>query len=105
MIGREQTKNRRVNGVMNVAKPVKMMILETCPYCAQAFQMIEELKNAKPRYRAVGIEVIDEEKEPDKIKGYEYWYVPTFFVDGVKAHEGVPTLEKVEQVFIQALKD
>ncbi|MEM1484243.1 thioredoxin family protein [Oscillospiraceae bacterium PP1C4] len=87
-----------------MSKHVKMMILETCPYCKQAFQMIEELKSKHPEYQAVKIEVIEESKEPDKIKGYQYWYVPTFFVDGEKIHEGVPTLEKVERVFLEALK-
>lgn len=84
-------------------KPVKMMVLDSCPYCQQAFQMMEELRQAHPEYRTVEIEVIEENREPEKIEGYEYWYVPTFFVDGVKVHEGVPTMEKVEHVFQEAL--
>ena len=33
----------------------------------------------------------------------DYWYVPTYFVDGVKLLEGVPTKEKVEAVLRAAL--
>ncbi|MEF9920640.1 MAG: thioredoxin family protein [Erysipelotrichaceae bacterium] len=85
-------------------KHVKMMMLETCPHCKNAFRMMEELKAKHPQYNEVEIEVIEEQKEEEKTKGYDYWYVPTFFVDNVKIHEGVPTLDKIEQVFIEALK-
>ena len=87
-----------------MAKAVKMMVLDTCPYCKQAFQMLDELKRKNPEYRKVGIEVIEEEREPEKTEGYDYWYVPTFFVDGRKIMEGVPTLGQVEKVLQEALK-
>ena len=85
-------------------KTVKRRLLDDCPYCHQAFSMMEKLCREHEEYRAVDIEVIEESKEPEKIKGYNYWYVPTYFVDNVKIHEGVPTLEKVEEVYRQALK-
>ena len=50
------------------------------------------------------VEVIEENREAGKTQGYDYWYVPTFFVDDVKVHEGVPTKDKVERVFTEALK-
>ena len=87
-----------------MVKPVKMMILDTCPHCRRAFRMLEELKQKNPEYQKVNIEVIEEEKEPEKTKGYDYWYVPTFFVDGRKVMEGVPTVEMVEKVLREALK-
>jgi len=87
-----------------VPKPVKMMILDTCPYCRRAFEMMDQLRKQHPEYEKVQIEVIGESKEPEKTEGYDYWYVPTFFVDGRKILEGVPTLEKVEQVFQEALQ-
>lgn len=85
-------------------KPVKMMILEACPYCREAFRMMDELREKNPAYRDVEIEVIEESKEPEKVEGLDYWYVPTFFVGDVKILEGVPTIEKVEQVFQEALE-
>lgn len=84
-------------------KPVKMMVLDSCPYCRQALQMLDELKAECSAYRAVNIEVIEESREPEKTEGYDYWYVPTFFVDGVKILEGVPTKELVERVLQKAL--
>lgn len=93
--------SREVNH--KVPKPVKMMVLDTCPYCRQAFRMMEELKAAHPAYRDVDIEVIEESREPKKAEGYDYWYVPTFFVGSVKVLEGIPTPEKVERVFQEAL--
>lgn len=85
-------------------KPVKMMMLDSCPYCRQAFEMMDKLKAAHPEYNHVQIETIEESKEPEKVEGYDYWYVPTFFVGDQKIHEGVPTMDKVERVFQEALK-
>lgn len=87
-----------------MSKKVKMMILDTCPYCRQAFEMMDKLKTEHPEYQSVEIETIEESKEPEKIEGYDYWYVPTYFVGGKKVHEGVPTIEKVERVFQEALQ-
>ncbi len=81
-----------------------MMILEDCPYCHRAFAMMEELCLRHPEYKRVEIDVIDEEKEPERIKGYNYWYVPTYFVGGKKLLEGVPTIEAVENVLKAALE-
>ena len=80
-----------------------MMVLDTCPYCKQAFQMMEQLIQSHPEYAGVKIDVIEEQREPEKTEGYDYWYVPTFFVGGKKIMEGVPTLEKVDEMFREAL--
>lgn len=87
-----------------MAKAVKMMVLDGCPHCSNAFRMIEELKQEHPEYQNVDIEVIEEQREEEKTRGYDYWYVPTFFVDDVKIHEGVPTKDKVEAVFKEAIQ-
>jgi len=65
---------------------------------------MNELMNRRPEYREVKIEVIEELKEPEKTEAYDYWYVPTFFVEDVKVHEGVPTEQAVELVFKKALE-
>ncbi|MEA5004769.1 MAG: thioredoxin family protein [Christensenella sp.] len=87
-----------------MAKHVKMIMMDTCPHCRRAFELMDELKQEHPEYAQVDIETIDERHEPEKTRGYDYWYVPTFFVDDEKILEGVPSKEKVEQVFIEALK-
>lgn len=65
--------------------------------------MLEDLKQEHPEYSSIEIETIEENDEPEKTKGLDYWYVPTFFVDGIKLHEGVPTKDKVEEVLKAAL--
>ena len=87
-----------------MSKKVKMMMLDSCPYCKQAFKMMDKLQAQHPEYKNVDIDVIEERKEPEKIKGYDYWYVPTFFVGEQKILEGVPTMDGVEKVFLEALK-
>lgn len=86
-----------------MTKPVRMMILENCPHCRRAFQMMEELKAVHPEYEQVEIEVIDEARQPELAESLDYYYVPTFFVDGVKVHEGVPSMEAVDRMFREAL--
>ena len=84
-------------------KHVKMMYLRSCPYCAQAFDMVEALKAEHPEYASIEIETIEEREEEEKTQGYDYWYVPTYFVDDVKLHEGVPTKEAIENVLKNAI--
>lgn len=86
-----------------MSKDVKMMVLRSCPYCRQAFQIIEELKAEHPEYQQIAIEVIEEDKEPETANRYDYWYVPSFYVDGKKLHEGVPSKSKLDFVLSQAL--
>lgn len=84
-------------------KSALMFITSWWPYCKHALSWMEELKKEDSRYANVEIKVIDEEKEPDFAKQYDYYYVPTYFVDGVKVHEGVPSKEIVREVFEKAL--
>lgn len=86
-----------------MAKPIRMMVLANCPYCRQAFQMIEKLMELHPEYREVPLEVIDEQQHPEIADALDYYYVPTIFVDGQKRMEGVPSKEAVEQAFAEAL--
>ncbi len=86
-----------------MAKPVKMMMLDNCPHCKNALKMIDMLKKENSKYEEVEIELIEESKYPEKTEGYDYWYVPTFFVDDKKIHEGVPTVEAVREVFESAI--
>ena len=56
-----------------------------------------------PEYKDIELEVIDEVRHPDIANQYDYWYVPTYYVDGVKVHEGAATKKKVKKVFERAL--
>jgi len=81
-----------------------MFVTDWCPYCKKAFSIIEDLKNTNPQYENVEIKVIDKEREPDIAKQYDYYLVPTFYVDGVKLHEGVPSKDIILKVFEESLK-
>ena len=69
-------------------KHVKMMYLKSCPYCKQAFAMVDELKQLHKEYQDIEM---------------DYWYVPTYFVEGEKLLEGIPTKAKIEAVLKAAL--
>ena len=88
-----------------MAKKVQMMILKSCPYCIMAFEMMETLKKQNEKYGQVEVEVIQEDVFPEIANALDYYYVPTYFVDGKKIHEGVPTIDKVDAVFKEALRD
>lgn len=85
-------------------KKVLMMIQESCPYCRQALDMMDQLKETYPQYKDVELRIADENQESALADTLDYYYVPTYFVEGRKVHEGVPTLEKVQAVYEEALK-
>ncbi|MBA5851386.1 thioredoxin family protein [Clostridium sp. cel8] len=84
-------------------KQVYMFITSWCPYCSQALNWMNELKDENPEYSKVNIKIIDEEKNPEIAKLFDYYYVPTYFIDKKKVHEGVPSKEIIRKVFKEAL--
>ena len=68
-------------------KPVKLFYLQSCPFCKKALRYIEEAKAAHPELAAVNIEMIEESEQPDVADTFDYYYVPTFYVDGVKVQD------------------
>lgn len=86
-------------------KPVIMLTMQSCPYCKKAFQWMDELCEENDKYGAVEVKVIDENLQPEIAKQYNYYYVPTYFVDGEKVHEGVPTKEIIRSVFAKAVEE
>ncbi|WP_133627783.1 thioredoxin family protein [Fonticella tunisiensis] len=85
-------------------KQVIMFTMKSCPYCRQAFTWMEELKKENPEYSNIDINIIDETLNPDVASQYDYYYVPTYYVDGVKIHEGAATKEIIRTVFEKALR-
>ncbi|WP_418981790.1 glutaredoxin domain-containing protein [Alistipes sp.] len=85
-------------------KPVKLFYLKTCPFCKKALRYIEEAKAAHAELAAVEIEMIEESEQPDVADRFDYYYVPTFYVDGVKVHEGGIYPDEVEAVLRRALE-
>ncbi len=65
---------------------------------------MEELFEEHPAYRNIELERIEESEQPEIADTLDYWYVPSYFVDGIKVHEGVATKEKIQDVFEKAMK-
>ena len=85
-------------------KSVKLFYLKNCPFCKKALRYIEELKAEHAELAAVEIEMIEESELPDVADKFDYYYVPTFYVDGVKEHEGGIYPEEVERILRKALE-
>ena len=83
-------------------KPVKLFYLKTCPFCKKALRYIDEAKAAHPELADVAIEMIEEFEQPAVADSYDYYYVPTFYVNGVKVHEGGIYPDEVERILRQA---
>ena len=85
-------------------KKVQLFYLKNCPFCKKAFAYIEAAKAAHPELQAVEIELIEEEEEAERAAKYDYYYVPTFYIDGVKVHEGGIYPDEVEPLLRKALE-
>jgi thiol-disulfide isomerase/thioredoxin len=81
-----------------------MFITSWCPYCKAAYPIMEELKEENAAFRNLDIKIVDEELEPDFAKQFDYYYVPTYYVNGVKAHEGSVNKDILRNIFESALK-
>lgn len=68
-------------------KQVKMFYMQGCPYCRAAMQALADLKKEKPGYAQIPIELIDENEKPAIADSYDYYYVPTVYVDEKKSFE------------------
>lgn len=85
-------------------KPVlRLFVMPSCPYCKQVLNWMEELRAEDPRYEGVELTTINEKLQPDVANQYDYYYVPTYFIDQTKVHEGAASKEKVRKVFDQYL--
>lgn len=71
-------------------KKVTYFYLPGCPYCRQADHILQRLTEEDPRYAAVEFERVNEMSEPEKVKGHNYWYVPSMFVGEEKIYEAQP---------------
>lgn len=80
-------------------KEVMLFKLTHCPHCKLALRLQEELFAAHPEWRDIPLKIVDEAEEPALANSYDYYYVPTYYVDGKKVHEGHAEMEDVEKVF------
>ena len=83
---------------------VVMFMLKGCPYCIKADRFIEELCCENPQYREIEIARIDEKENALHATKYDYFYVPSFYINEVKIHEGAITKDGVKAVLDKALE-
>ena len=85
-------------------KKIKLFYQERCPFCIRAFKYINELKEENNEYNKIELERIDELIHPDIADKFDYYYVPTFYLDGEKVHEGGIKKEEVKAILDKALE-
>lgn len=85
-------------------KRIQLFYLKNCPFCKKALRYIEEAKATHPELQPIEIELIEESEEPEVADKYDYYYVPTFYLDGVKAHEGGIYPDEVTELLRKALE-
>ena len=89
-----------------MAKEILLFSRDDCGYCAKAHKAIAELKAENPAYGTLSLE---ETREPEFIEKFDYYAVPTLYLDGVKkfeAHIGMgydEIKDAVKRVFDEAL--
>lgn len=83
-------------------KPILMFYQEHCPFCKKALRYIDELKQQSV-YSGIQIDMVEETQQPDLADKYDYYYVPTFYIDGIKMHEGGIFPDEMEELLKKAL--
>ncbi len=84
-------------------KKVTLFFKANCPHCKRALAWQQELFSDNGEFSNIPLEMIDEDKQPSVANSYDYFYVPTYYVDGEKVHEGVANKQKIKAVFEKAL--
>lgn len=80
-------------------KEILLFVMAGCPHCDLALEYQEQLLFRHPQWRDVPLKMVDETAEPDFADGFDYYYVPTYYVGGEKVHEGHAEPGDVERVF------
>ena len=83
-------------------KKITLFYLKDCPFCKKAFNYIDELKK-QDSYKDIDFELIEESEQEELADQYDYYYVPTFYIDGEKVHEGGIFRNEVEELLKKAL--
>lgn len=67
-----------------------LFYLENCPYCRNAKKALRQLCAEQPAYAAVGIDWVEESRQPSLAAQFDYYHVPAVFLDGEKLYEAAP---------------
>lgn len=84
-------------------KELTFFMLPSCPHCRLAQSFLDALKKENPAYAEIPIRRVDESREVALANSYDYFYVPSFFIDKKKLFEGHMEKEDVRAVLDAAL--
>ncbi len=85
-------------------KKILIFYQQNCPFCKWAFKYIDELKSENPEYCKIPIEIIEETQQPQLANTFDYYYVPTFYIEKDKIHEGGIKKDEIKKILDKALK-
>ncbi len=86
-------------------KNLQIFYQRNCPHCRKAFEFIETLKEENEIYRLIEPRLIEETLEVDYADLFDYFLVPTFYIDNEKVHEGVVSKEQMREILNKTLED
>lgn len=86
-------------------KALTVFYLAGCPYCRNARRALAELIAEDPARGAVPVTWIEESEQPAVADRYDYYRVPSVFLDGEKLYEASPAhgYEEIKAHFAAAL--
>ncbi|MDY6399290.1 MAG: thioredoxin family protein [Synergistales bacterium] len=70
-----------------MSKKITAFYLEGCPYCRQAREALKELTSENEKYSDIFIEWIEERQHPEISEKYNYYNVPSMFIEDEKIYE------------------
>ena len=82
-------------------KKIQLFYLEYCPHCKKTRADLNVLLKEE-RFKELEIEMIEESVQKELADQYDYYYVPCFYVDGIKVKEGALSRKDVEDVLMMA---
>ena len=82
-------------------KKIQLFYLEYCPHCKRTRTDLDVLLK-EDRFKGLVIEMIEESEQKELADQYDYYYVPCFYVDGIKVKEGALSAKDVEEVLMMA---
>ena len=86
-------------------KEIQLITLKLCPYCKKAKRHLKQLQKEE-KYKDIKVQIIDEKKESHLVKDYNgFYYVPALYVDKVKYHEGVLSIEILKKLFDEVIDE
>ena len=80
-------------------KEMLMFIRPVCPHCKLARRAQQALLERHPEWQDVPLRIVEESREAAFANAHDYYYVPTWYVDGEKVFEGHAEPEDVERVW------